>query len=648
MFEINPKRILILGAIFSILLVSSPLGFSANYAANTWIVDFEDQGMPYNMDHIQGIIDNASSGDTILFKGSAYTHLANIIINKTLNIVSDVGTTLNTCPSHPEDPIFRILSGGNGSIIEGFNINARETGIIIENASNIKIDNNNITAPDIAIKVLDSLNITFINNTIKNSGTGIFTNNTNNTLIKNNTITNNNNGIVSTGNTNNTEVSYNNISNNGEFGAYFNNNGGLQDNIKLLYNYINNQGQSGIYINSSYNAFSVISNMITYNNKNGIYMDTGTNTSVQPKIEYNYLLYNTGFNEFQIQRVQTDDNDRAYLVIGYNFYGANEISMVRLCSKTTTGMIISELSEISKGMFQLTFKTNDTDKTVPEMISNYAKVYLNNYSQYQNILITNGTGIADFREYNYSSSGNEVFTYYLIKNALTINNSDIPGKLINIGSKISTTSIKTGQTTKYTITVTNIGEKIIRNINVKNMIPNFNIKSFSSNIGSFNKNTKIWTINTLNAGDKATLNIDITPNQVGTYKNTATLTGDGFNEKSSLTTLKVNQAVDIKNVNKVSASKVRKNKYFIAYTTIKNYGASSKNVHVRISPSKGLKAYSVNYKTKYNKKANKWTIKLPSKKSITLKMKIKGTTKGTKKVSFNFNGKKENKKVKVV
>ena len=115
-----------------------------------------------------------------------------------------------------------------------------------------------------------------------------------------------------------------------------------------------------------------------------------------------------------------------------------------------------------------------------------------------------------------------------------------------------------------------------------------------------------------------------------------------------LTTLKVNQAVDIKNVNKVSASKVRKNKYFLAYTTIKNYGTSSKNIQVRMSPSKGLKTYNVNYKTKYNKKANKWVIKLPSKKSITLKMKIKGTTKGTKKVSFNVNGKKENKNIKVV
>lgn len=633
--------------IFSLLIVLSPLGTNTSYAA-TWTIDFQDQQMPYNMDHIQGIIDNASSGDTILFKGSTYTHLANIIVNKTLNIVSDVGTSLSSCPSNPQEPIFRILSGGSGSTIEGFNINAKEAGIIIDNATNVKIGNNNITAEGIAITVLDSLNTIITNNTIKNSGTAISSNNSNNTVIKNNTITNNDEGIISTGNTNNTEISYNNISNNNGFGVYFNNNGELQDNIKVLYNYIENQGQSGIYINSSYNILSIISNMITNNNKNGIYMDSGTNTSGQPTIEYNYLLYNTGFNEFQIQRVQIDDNNRAVLVIGYNFYGTNDRSGVRVCSKTTTGIILAELSEISKGMFQVAYKTNDTGQIIKEMIPNYVKVYLNNNSQYQYVLVKNGTGIADFREYNYSSTGNKIYTYFLKENALSINNSNIPQKSISINSKISSPTIKTGQTTKYTITVSNIGQKIIKSINIKNMIPNFAIKSFTTNIGSFNKNNKIWTVNSLKANEKAILNVYINPNKVGTFKNTATLTGDGFNKKSSLTSLKVNPAVEIKNSNKINTKKIRKNKYVTAYTTIKNYGTSSKNIKVRISPSKGLKTYNVNYKTKYSKKTNKWTVKLPAKKSVTLKMKLKGTTKGTKKVAFNVNGKKQNKYVKVV
>ncbi|BBL61565.1 hypothetical protein MARBORIA2_14360 [Methanobrevibacter arboriphilus] len=649
MFKIKTKKIILLGAIFSILLISSPLGFNTIYGANnTWIIDVEDKGMPGNMEYIQGIIDNASSGDTILFKGSEYTHLANIIVNKTLNIVSDVGTVLNSCNNHPEEPIFRILSGGSGTKIEGFNINAKEAGIIIDNATNVKIGSNNITAEGIAITILDSLNTVITNNRINNSGTGISSNNSNNTVIKNNTITNNDEGIISTGNTNNTEISYNNISNNNGFGVYFNNNGELQDNIKVLYNYIENQGQSGVYINSSYNILSIISNMITNNQKNGIYMDSGTNTSGQPTIEYNYLLYNTGFNTFQIQRVQTDDQHRAVLVIGYNFYGTNDRSGVSVCSKTTTGIILIKLSEISKGIFQIAYTTNDTGKIIKEMIPNYVKVNLNNNSQYQYVLIKNGTGIADFREYNYSSTGNEIYTYFLTKTALSINDNNIPQKSISINSKISSPTIKTGQTTKYTITVSNIGQKIIKSINIKNMIPNFAIKSFNTNIGSFNKNNKIWTVNSLKANEKAILNVYITPNKAGTFKNTATLTGDSFNKKSSLTSLKVNPAVEVKNSNKINTKKIRKNKYVTAYTTIKNYGTSSKNIKVRISPSKGLKTYNVNYKTKYSKKTNKWIVKLPAKKSVTLKMKLKGTSKGTKKVAFNVNGKKQNKYVKVV
>lgn len=66
------------------------------------------------------------------------------------------------------------------------------------------------------------------------------------------------------------------------------------------------------------------------------------------------------------------------------------------------------------------------------------------------------------------------------------------------------------------------------------MIPNFAIKSFSTNIGSFNKNNKIWTVNSLKANEKAILNVYITPNKAGTFKNTATLTGDGFNKKNQV------------------------------------------------------------------------------------------------------------------
>ena len=628
------------------MLISSSFGFGTSYAA-TWTIDFEDQGMPNNVLQMQEIINNASSGDTILFKGNSYTHIYGLIINKTLNIVSDVGTKLSGCPSNPENPIFTILEGGSGTTISGFTISARDYGISINNASNVNIENNIINATISAIEIINSGNISISNNTIKISENGININNSNDTNIANNTITNNVNGIKYYGDTNNTEISNNNISYNSGHGIMFDGpKDYMQDNVKILLNYIENQGKSGIYINSSYVNFDIISNMITNNGQNGIYMDTGTNVSGNPTILYNYLLYNTGFNGFQIQRLMVDDEHRAVLNIGYNFYGTPRKSLAGLCSKTTTGIIITELTQVSKGIYKLTYKTNDTNTVIQDMIPHYVKVYLN--GEYKNVLITNGVGTVDFRESNFESTGNEIYTYYKNKESLSINDSDIPKKLVSISSKIASSNVKNGQTVKYTITVNNIGEKLIKNINIKNMLPNFVISSFSTDIGTFNKKTKIWTINSMNAGKKATLNVNLKTNKVGTYKNTATLTGDGFNKKSGTTTLKVNDNVQIKNANYIGSNKIKKNKYRIVYTVIKNSGTTSKYIKTKISLSKGLKAYNVNYKKNYNKKTKIWKIKVPAKKSIAVKMKIKATQKGTKKILFNMNGKKQIKAIKVV
>lgn len=645
--KINPK-ILILGIIFSTLLISSSFGFSTSYAA-TWTVDFQDQGMN-NILKIQEIIDNAQAGDTILFNGTSYTHLYGLVINKTLNIISDVGTKLSGCPSNAENPIFTILEGGSGSTISGFNISAKDYGIVIDNASNVNIENNLITATISAITVTDSWNIILNNNIIKNSEIGISINNSSNTKITNSTITNNGYGIKYYGNTNNTEISNNNISYNSGHGIMFD---GpidyMQDNVKILLNYIQNQGKSGIYINSSYINFDIISNMITNNGQNGIYMDTGTNTSGNPNILYNYILYNTGFNDFQIQRVMTDDYTRAVLKIGYNFYGSTSKSGAGLCSKTTTGIILTELKELSKGIYQLSYKTNDTGTIITEMIPHYVKVYLNNNTNYKEVLVKNGTATVDFRESTYNSAGNKVYTYQKYESPLSINDSNIPQKLVSISSKIASSSVKNGQIVKYTINIDNIGEKLIKNINIKDILPNLAISSFNTNIGTFNKNTKVWTINSMSAGQKATLNVNLKTNKAGTYKNTATLTGDGFNKKSDTTTLKVNDYVELKNTNYVGTTKIKKNRYKTVYTVIKNNGTkSSSYINVKITPSSGLKIYSVNNNKYYNKKTKTWKIKVPAKKSVTLKMKVKATKKGSKNVTFNVNGKKQTKSIKVV
>ena len=51
----------------------------------------------------------------------------------------------------------------------------------------------------------------------------------------------------------------------------------------------------------------------------------------------------------------------------------------------------------------------------------------------------------------------------------------------------------------------------------------------------------------------------------------------------------------------------------------------------------------------YNKNSKTWTVKsVPSKKTVTLKMKVKATKKGTQKIKVSTNGKSQTKAVKVV
>lgn len=568
--------------------------------------------MPGNVDAIQKIIDDALAGDTILFKGSKYTHLY-LTINKALNIISDVGTTLISCPSSSGNPfIFSITEEGSGTNITGFNLSAKDghDAIKIENASNINI----------------------IKNIISGNGNGI--------------------GLY--GNNSNIEIKDNNISNNRDFGIYF---GGtvdnIQNNIRILYNYIETQGKSGIYINSSFNNLAILSNMINGNGKsggigNGIYMDSGTNTSLQPDIRYNYIMNNEGFNAFQIQRVGSDDDNRALLNIGYNFYGTNSKSGAGLCSKTTTGIILTEFEEISKGMYKLSYKTNDTKEIITQMIPHYIKVCLNDNTQYKNVLVKNGVGIIDFRESSFKSSNNKIYTWYKNEQSLQISNTHLPQKSVKISSKINSPSIKLGATTKYIITIKNNGEKILRDLNIAKITPKFSVSSFNLNKGAYNKNTGKWIISSLKAGETATLNIILKPNKIGTYKSTATLSSSGLSKKSNTVSLKVKENSVIKYKNYVYPKKIKKNKYTILKTVIKNSGTKSKYIKVKIGLSKGLKVSSTNYKKNYSKKTKQWKIKIPAKKTIKLKMKVKGTRKGTKKVLFNVNGKKQTQKIKVV
>lgn len=640
-------------------------------------------GMDPN-NYIQSIIDQASSGDTIKILAAQYNHI-HLTINKALNIVSEVGTKIYACPTESlegsdQKVAFLITGNGSGTNISGFNIINNDVngyGILLNNTTNVNIKNNTINSQGSGVKVVESSNISIEKNNISGSKNGISISNSSNTKIKNNTLTNNNVGLNYTGNISQNEIVDNDISNNKRYGISIE---GISTNTNIKNNKLNSNNDNngytldaGIFINESFSNLNIISNIITNNGKYGILIDGGANKDPNLSkqsdihIDYNYIGDNGDptFTEYPVG--YTGDKEivwfqvypggaRHPFEIGPNYYGKTNPA---LCASTYTGLILLNISQTSSGLYKITYNImNGTDKrpsdvvlgVATEMMDHYLTVYLNKGTPNEvkkDILIKNGVGIADFRESTFQNSNNTISLHSIYTSTFNVSNNAIPKKSVSIIST-AVNKVKQGKLIKYSITVKNNGDKILKNINIKQLVPNFKINRFTLNTGKYSAKSKIWTINSLKAGQTATLNIYALPTKYGTYTNTAVLSSENLIKKSNTMKVKVEKSPVISYVNYLT-KKSKKNKAFALKTKIKNTGSlSSKKVRVKIALPSKMKVQAVNYKKYYNKKTKIWTIRVPAGKSVTLSMKVKGSKKGSKKILFNNNGAKTYKSIKIV
>lgn len=224
---------------------------------------------------------------------------------------------------------------------------------------------------------------------------------------------------------------------------------------------------------------------------------------------------------------------------------------------------------------------------------------------------------------------------------------------LTMDSSISTSVVTNGAKLIYTLTVKNIGNGSSGLITIDNGI----LSSIANTVvtykstGSFTNNK--WTINSLGAGDTASLVLETTTKKSGTQNIISTLKTSTQNDtKSSAKKLTVNKDIKLSSNNALSATKVKKNKYVTITTKISNTGLdNSSKFTSKISTTSGLKIATISKSSDatYNKNTKTWTVKsVPSKKTITLKMKVKATKTGTQKIKVTTNGKSQTKIVKVV
>ena len=172
-------------------------------SAATWNVG---SGAGNDTATIQGGIDMAGDGDTVIVHNKTNNYIENVKVNKSsINITAGSGEVVNVVPlTSPTTGTFYINNGVTAIhdvILQGFSISGATSarGIYIQNAMNCLIQNNIIFNNNYGITITDSSNNQIINNTITpapsgSSRTGIqegsFTGTTSGNQILNNNLSN--------------------------------------------------------------------------------------------------------------------------------------------------------------------------------------------------------------------------------------------------------------------------------------------------------------------------------------------------------------------------------------------------------------------------------------------------------------------------
>jgi parallel beta-helix repeat protein len=262
---------------------------------------------------IQNVLDNAASGDTINFLGQIYTNIQ-LTINKTLNIVTHVGTVLSG-PSSSESAVFLINgSKASGTQISGFNITGSGSGILVNSTSNVNISKCNISASNgSAVTINKSSGTNIKKSNITNSITGINISNSKNTKITGSIVKNSQKDGIDVENSASTTINSTQITGNSGKGVKIcNSNNTVVNGSTLRYNGDNNKAgessdEGGVSVKNS-NGVKITHNTINDNSQGVTVADSSNVVITNNTVNNNYgegILLNGAL----LENVSVNGND---------------------------------------------------------------------------------------------------------------------------------------------------------------------------------------------------------------------------------------------------------------------------------------------------------------------------------------------------
>ena len=425
-------------------------------------IAFVDGNLPNS--EIQRIIDSCSNGNTVEFLGESYGNI-NLSINKELNVISNVGTTLNGALNSPV-----IKVNGNNVNISNLKIVANSKsgnseGILINNSEDINIVNNTISntldsskmdgydngstsLPGYGIDIRNSTNVSIVQNTVSHFESALYNEYSQNLSIRENELKLSNYGIKYGFGSANTEIIGNAIIDNigwyvmnipegpCGYGIYLNNSA---VNVTINQNNVSNN-YMGISLDANNSTGIVItSNIISENAAEGIRFNAGydlAEDAIEPIVTDNAIYRNAkgpsmmilgemSANPFGIYGAGYDtDTDTPHedlqLHIGPNWYGTNsltrwnndtgDIGIGTMCPRIkTTEICFKNVVAKEAGTYEINFTYNNSDVPASNLATFDLYATLNNGTEKQievHFDVVNGTGTFSFDKESYLEEGN--------------------------------------------------------------------------------------------------------------------------------------------------------------------------------------------------------------------------------------------------
>ena len=447
-------------------------GDSALSEPQTVVVDNVGENHNEMNEHtIRNAIKSANDGDTILIDGQYYAHV-HLQIDKKLNIVSNVGTTMEPCGSTAFSGFQGMLyltSGASGSVIEGFNFvndgtaqfsDNGDYGIFIDGASNVTIRNCTFSNEGYgaAIRVNNAQNTLITNVSIGNANNGIWITDSNQTRVEYSFIDNNKvAGVAIAGFSCNSTIIHNNITNNKQYGIDLTS----SDNINILSNYIADNSKYGVYVNCYVKRIVINGNFFKLNGLGEVYnTDEAKNvwTKGGEKLEEINNNYMIGVGERAVYRSFSggvflgyvfEINENVNCPVIYFTYGPTQWSL-----SGNYELQLSEITQVKKGVYSISIV--DENGTIASDLSSVpVTFYLNKVGKsatpqsgdvYKTVMMKNGTATVRFAADDFNESGNVVTAVFptpganiddKVSRTLTIEDSSIPGNLSNTSIIVS-------------------------------------------------------------------------------------------------------------------------------------------------------------------------------------------------------------------